>query len=208
MIFPLIFPLMHKVQSPLDGWFTNHWWWSSHGHPMTFPWYKSHDISQWSSCHPRTFDQEIPFRNPPKILEVTFFTQFMELIEETEAKGMDVDAFRMCIADVSRELDCGAFAQGERALVGSWEIFRWSKTGKTLEKCWLFEWWKLLDVGRSNGKWWNVHGISIGMWWNNIMVLMCFDVILMGIQWEFILNNIGWIYQQHCGIPWEHLPDI
>lgn len=45
---------------------------------------------------------------------VTFFTQFMELIEETEAKGMDVDAFRMCIADVSRELDCGAFAQGER----------------------------------------------------------------------------------------------
>ena len=48
----------------------------------------------------------------------------MELIEETEAKGMDVDAFRMCIADVSRELDCGAFAQGERALVGSWEIFR------------------------------------------------------------------------------------
>lgn len=45
---------------------------------------------------------------------VTFFSQFMELIEETEAKGMDVDAFRMCIADVSRELDCGAFAQGER----------------------------------------------------------------------------------------------
>ena len=40
----------------------------------------------------------------------------MELIEETEAKGMDVDAFRMCIADVSRELDCGAFAQGERGL--------------------------------------------------------------------------------------------
>lgn len=38
----------------------------------------------------------------------------MELIEETEAKGMDVDAFRMCIADVSRELESGAFAQGER----------------------------------------------------------------------------------------------
>lgn len=34
---------------------------------------------------------------------VTFFSQFMELIEETEAKGMDVDAFRMCIADVSFE---------------------------------------------------------------------------------------------------------
>ena len=80
--------------------------------------------------------------------------------------------------------------------------------GKTLEKCGLFEWWKLLDVGKSNGKWWNVNGISIGMWWNNIMVLVCFDVILMGIQWEFIFNNIGWIYQQHCGIPWEHLLDI
>jgi hypothetical protein len=40
------------------------------------------------------------------------------------------------------------------------------------------------------------------------MVLMCFDVILMGIQWEFIFNNVGWIYQQHCGIPWEHLLDI
>eukprot|EP00438_Fugacium_kawagutii_P010357 Skav231987 [mRNA] locus=scaffold719:274211:283089:- [translate_table: standard] len=45
---------------------------------------------------------------------VTFFSQFMELIEETEARGMDVDAFRMCIADVSRELESGAFAQGER----------------------------------------------------------------------------------------------
>jgi len=45
---------------------------------------------------------------------VTFFTQFMELIEETEERGLDTDPFRMCIADVSRELDCGAFAQGER----------------------------------------------------------------------------------------------
>ena len=49
---------------------------------------------------------------PP--LQVTFFTQFMELIEETEERGLDTDPFRMCIADVSRELDCGAFAQGER----------------------------------------------------------------------------------------------
>lgn len=47
--------------------------------------------------------------------QVTFFSQFMELIEETEAKGMDVDAFRMVIADVSRELESGAFAQGERS---------------------------------------------------------------------------------------------
>ena len=49
-------------------------------------------------------------------LQVTFFTQFMELIDETEEKGLDTDPFRMCIADVSRELDCGAFAQGERYL--------------------------------------------------------------------------------------------
>lgn len=51
---------------------------------------------------------------PP--FQVTFFTQFMELIEETEERGLDTDPFRMCIADVSRELDCGAFAQGERHL--------------------------------------------------------------------------------------------
>ncbi|CAK9117591.1 unnamed protein product [Durusdinium trenchii] len=48
------------------------------------------------------------------IRKVTFFSQFMELIEETEERGLDVDPFRMCIADISRELDCGAFAQGER----------------------------------------------------------------------------------------------
>jgi hypothetical protein len=40
----------------------------------------------------------------------------MDLIAQPAAQGMDGDASRMSIADVSRELDCGAFAQGERAL--------------------------------------------------------------------------------------------
>lgn len=51
---------MHKVQSPLDGWFTNHWWWSSHGHPMTFPWYKSHDISHGHHVIPRHLTKKSP----------------------------------------------------------------------------------------------------------------------------------------------------
>lgn len=120
----------------------------------------------------QAFDQEIPFRNPPKILEVTFFTQFMELIEETEAKGMDVDAFRMCIADVSRELDCGAFAQGERAL-------RWRKRGQT---------W---DLGRCFGeakrakRWKNAGFLSGGNCW----------------MWENRTENGGtWMaYPSGCG---------
>ena len=46
--------------------------------------------------------------------KVTFFSQFMNLMEQQQAKGLDVDSYRMCISDISRELECGAFAQGER----------------------------------------------------------------------------------------------
>ena len=49
---------------------------------------------------------------PPR--KVTFFSQFMTLMEENQAKGMDVDSYRIVISDISRELECGAFAQGER----------------------------------------------------------------------------------------------
>ena len=38
----------------------------------------------------------------------------MQLVEQNEAKGLDTDSYRMCISDISRELECGAFAQGER----------------------------------------------------------------------------------------------
>mmetsp|Transcript_56488 Transcript_56488/g.131976 ORF Transcript_56488/g.131976 Transcript_56488/m.131976 type:complete len:359 (+) Transcript_56488:1-1077(+) len=48
------------------------------------------------------------------ITKVTFFSQFMNIMEENEARGMDTDSFRICISDISRELDVGAFAQGER----------------------------------------------------------------------------------------------
>lgn len=48
------------------------------------------------------------------ITKVTFFSQFMTLMEENQAKGMDVDSYRIVISDISRELECGAFAQGER----------------------------------------------------------------------------------------------
>ncbi|CAJ1373961.1 unnamed protein product [Effrenium voratum] len=52
--------------------------------------------------------------NAPWISKVHFFSKFMEYVEDAEAKGVDVDAYRACIADVSRELNCGAFSQGER----------------------------------------------------------------------------------------------
>jgi len=48
------------------------------------------------------------------ITKVTFFSQFMTLMEQNQAKGMDVDSYRIVISDISRELECGAFAQGER----------------------------------------------------------------------------------------------
>jgi len=67
-----------------------------------------------TSILPLVFPQRLQPTTVAATTEVTFFTQFMELIEETEERGLDTDPFRMCIADVSRELDCGAFAQGER----------------------------------------------------------------------------------------------
>ena len=55
-----------------------------------------------SGCDVLWYSQELRLR------------KFMEYVEDAEAKGVDVDAYRACIADVSRELNCGAFSQGER----------------------------------------------------------------------------------------------
>lgn len=189
------------------------------GHPMVIPWH-SHDIKAMIFPNGHHVIPSIWPRNPLQKSAENSGGDLFHPIHGAHRGNRGQRHGRGRLSDVHRGCESRAGLWGLRpggtclALtktgpnLGSWEMFRWSKTGKTLEKCWLFEWWKLLDVGKSNGKWWNVNGISIGMWWNNIMVLMCFDVILMGIQWEFIFNNVGWIYQQHCGIPWEHLLDI
>ena len=52
--------------------------------------------------------------NAPWIQKVSFFNTFMDVVQTSEAAGEDVDAHRACIADVSQQLECGAFAQGER----------------------------------------------------------------------------------------------
>jgi len=51
--------------------------------------------------------------NLPWIQKVTFFSQFMAQIEIAESRGIDTDPYRVCIADTSRQLRCGAFAQRE-----------------------------------------------------------------------------------------------
>eukprot|EP00438_Fugacium_kawagutii_P027971 Skav216361 [mRNA] locus=scaffold3700:49552:50061:+ [translate_table: standard] len=51
--------------------------------------------------------------NLPWIQKVTFFRQFMELVEVLEAEGIHTAPFRACIADISRELKVAAFAQRE-----------------------------------------------------------------------------------------------
>ena len=52
--------------------------------------------------------------NLPWISKVPFLERFMDLIDAEHALGHDTDPFKACIADVSRELSCGAFAQGEK----------------------------------------------------------------------------------------------
>ncbi|CAL1172161.1 unnamed protein product [Cladocopium goreaui] len=51
--------------------------------------------------------------NLPWIQKVTFFRQFMGLVEVLEMEGIHTAPFRACIADVSRELKVAAFAQRE-----------------------------------------------------------------------------------------------
>mmetsp|Transcript_61078 Transcript_61078/g.126486 ORF Transcript_61078/g.126486 Transcript_61078/m.126486 type:complete len:692 (+) Transcript_61078:64-2139(+) len=52
--------------------------------------------------------------NLPWISKVPFLEKFMDFIESEMALGNETDIHRACIADVSRELSCGAFAQGEK----------------------------------------------------------------------------------------------
>ena len=52
--------------------------------------------------------------NLPWISKVPFLGKFMDWIDAQQAAGMDTDPFKACIADVSRELSCGAFSQGEK----------------------------------------------------------------------------------------------
>eukprot|EP00913_Durusdinium_trenchii_P033948 g31778.t1 len=52
-------------------------------------------------------------RNLPWIQKVSFFSQFINHMDRLESKGVDTEAFRACIADTSRQLVCGAFAQRE-----------------------------------------------------------------------------------------------
>ncbi|CAK9037912.1 Potassium voltage-gated channel subfamily H member 1 (Ether-a-go-go potassium channel 1) (EAG channel 1) (EAG1) (r-eag) (Voltage-gated potassium channel subunit Kv10.1) [Durusdinium trenchii] len=51
--------------------------------------------------------------NLPWIQKVSFFSQFINHMDRLESKGVDTEAFRACIADTSRQLVCGAFAQRE-----------------------------------------------------------------------------------------------
>ncbi|CAK9047032.1 Potassium channel GORK (Guard cell outward rectifying K(+) channel) (AtGORK) [Durusdinium trenchii] len=51
--------------------------------------------------------------NLPWIQKVTFFRQFMGLVEALEMEGIHTAPFRACIAEVSRELKVAAFAQRE-----------------------------------------------------------------------------------------------
>ena len=51
--------------------------------------------------------------NLPWIQKVTFFRQFMQLVEVLEEEGIHTAPFRACIADISRELKVAAFAQRE-----------------------------------------------------------------------------------------------
>ncbi|CAJ1329415.1 unnamed protein product, partial [Effrenium voratum] len=51
--------------------------------------------------------------NLPWIQKVAFFAQFMRQMELLDMKGVDTEPFRACIADTSRQLTCGAFAQRE-----------------------------------------------------------------------------------------------
>lgn len=52
--------------------------------------------------------------NLPWISKVPFLEKFMDFIDSETAQGKETDVYRACIADVSRELSCGAFAQGEK----------------------------------------------------------------------------------------------
>ncbi|CAJ1407986.1 unnamed protein product [Effrenium voratum] len=45
--------------------------------------------------------------------KVTFFRQFMALVDTMETEGVHTAPYRSCIADISRELKMGAFAQRE-----------------------------------------------------------------------------------------------
>eukprot|EP00435_Cladocopium_sp_Y103_P035114 s2535_g9.t1 len=51
--------------------------------------------------------------NLPWIQKVSFFAKFISHMEMLDSKGFDTESFRACIADTSRQLICGAFAQRE-----------------------------------------------------------------------------------------------
>ena len=48
---------------------------------------------------------------PILMRKVPFFLQFINLIEKMEFKGMPTTTFEACVADISRKLECAAYAQ-------------------------------------------------------------------------------------------------
>jgi len=66
-----------------------------------------------TSMSPQLQSEVCTEMNLPWIQKVSFFAKFISHMEALDSRGVDTEAFRACIADTSRQLICGAFAQRE-----------------------------------------------------------------------------------------------
>jgi len=72
-----------------------------------------HNLNLLNSMSPQ-LQSEVCFTSSlPWLRKVSFFNQFIQYFESIEDQGLPADSYRACLAEMSRRLECYAFAQDE-----------------------------------------------------------------------------------------------